>query len=87
MKIIKGKSYFLVKTQDLQTDEIRECKFSSIDVALDFMNEKSAEDINGSFKRVGGHEYIFEAKEVTEYEVDYNSGIDEKDWYWSLKEE
>ena len=89
MKIIKGENYFLVKTQDLQTEEERRYRFTTIDATLEFMNGKSTEDINGSSCWLGGHEYIYEVKEVTDYEVDYESdknSIDEKDWYWSLKE-
>lgn len=54
------------------------------------MNEKFVKDIYGASHFLGGNEYIYEVKEVTEYEVDYKSdmhSLDEKDWYWSLKEE
>jgi len=90
MKIIKGQSYFLVKTQDLRyEDAFENYKFESIDIALDFMNEKFVKDIYGASHFIGGNEYIYEVKEVTEYEVDYKSdrdSLDEKDWYWSLKD-
>lgn len=89
MKIINRENYFLVKTQNLQTDEASNYKFMSMDLALEFMNGKFTEDINGNSRLLGSHEYIYEVKEVTNYEVDYESdknSLDEKDWYWSLKE-
>ena len=72
MKFIKSEHYFLVKTNNIDTDEYNQYKFESIDIVEMFIERKIVDDINGEGHIVQYSEVVDSIQEVTDYELNWD---------------